>query len=111
MVERVAQGSHIVFRRRQVVAKANKSNRVCNRGAMRVAIVGASGFVGRELSVALVEAHYDVVALSRRAPEIAGATGQSVDVADEASLQNALARCKVAFYLGALTECGELSCS
>jgi uncharacterized protein YbjT (DUF2867 family) len=66
---------------------------------MRVAVVGASGFVGRELSVALVEAHYDVVALSRRAPEIAGATGQSVDVADEASLQNALAGCEVAFYL------------
>jgi len=66
---------------------------------MRVAVVGASGFVGRELSVALVEAQYDVVALSRRAPEIAGATGRSVDVADEVSLQSALAGCEVAFYL------------
>ena len=69
------------------------------RGAMRVAVVGANGFVGRELSVALVEADYDVIALSRRAPEIAGATGRSVDVADEVALQNALAGCEVAFYL------------
>ena len=66
---------------------------------MRVAVVGASGFVGRELSVALVEAHYDVIALSRHAPEIAGATGRSVDVADGVSLQSALAGCEVAFYL------------
>jgi len=66
---------------------------------MRVAVVGASGFVGRELSVALVEAHYDVIALSRRAPEIAGATGRSVDVADGVSLRSALAGCEVAFYL------------
>ena len=61
--------------------------------------MGANGFVGRELSVALVEAQYDVIALSRRAPEIAGAEGRSVDVADEAALQTALAGCEVAFYL------------
>jgi uncharacterized protein YbjT (DUF2867 family) len=66
---------------------------------MRVAVVGANGFVGRELSNALVEAQYDVIALSRRAPEIAGGTGLSVDVADEVSLQSALAGCEVAFYL------------
>jgi uncharacterized protein YbjT (DUF2867 family) len=66
---------------------------------MGVAVVGASGFVGRALSVALVEAQYDVIALSRRAPEIAGVTGRSVDVADGASLQSALAGCEVAFYL------------
>ena len=66
---------------------------------MRVAVVGANGFVGRELSVALVEARYDVIALSRRAPEIAGATGRSVDVADEVSLQSVLTGCEIAFYL------------
>jgi uncharacterized protein YbjT (DUF2867 family) len=66
---------------------------------MRVAVIGANGFVGRELSVALVEARYDVVALSRRAPEIAGAEGRSVDVADGVALQSALAGCEVAFYL------------
>jgi uncharacterized protein YbjT (DUF2867 family) len=66
---------------------------------MRVAVVGANGFVGRELSAAFVEAKYDVIALSRRAPEIAGATGLSVDVADGDALQHALAGCEVAFYL------------
>ena len=72
---------------------------MCNREEMRVAVVGANGFVGRELSAALVEANYDVIALSRRAPEIAGATGLSVDVADGDSLRQALAGCEVAFYL------------
>ena len=62
-------------------------------------MVGASGFVGRELTSALVEAHYDVVALSRRAPEIAGAIGLAVDVADEADVKTALDSCEVAFYL------------
>ncbi|MGO9963891.1 MAG: NAD(P)H-binding protein [Acidimicrobiales bacterium] len=62
-------------------------------------MVGATGFVGRKLSVALVEAGYDVIALSRRAPEIAGAEGRSIDVADEMALQGALAGCETAFYL------------
>jgi uncharacterized protein YbjT (DUF2867 family) len=66
---------------------------------MRIAVVGANGFVGRKLSVALVEAGYDVIALSRRAPEIAGTAGLSVDVADRISLERALAGCEVAFYL------------
>ena len=66
---------------------------------MRIAVVGANGFVGRELTVALVEAQYEVIAISRRAPEIAGAEGHSVDVADEAALTSALAGCEIAFYL------------
>jgi uncharacterized protein YbjT (DUF2867 family) len=66
---------------------------------MRVAVVGANGFVGRALSVALVAARFDVIALSRRAPEIDGATGRSVDVADRAALEAALAGSEVAFYL------------
>src|SRR5665213_4566199 len=68
-------------------------------GGVRVAVVGANGFVGRKLSVALVETDYDVIALSRRAPEIAGATGRAVDVADEAAVTIALDGCEVAFYL------------
>ena len=66
---------------------------------MKVAVVGANGFVGRKLTVALVEADYDVIALSRRVPEIAGATGLAVDVADEAAVKIALDGCEVAFYL------------
>jgi uncharacterized protein YbjT (DUF2867 family) len=62
-------------------------------------VVGANGFIGRELTSALIEAHYDVVALSRRAPEIAGAIGLAVDVADEADVKTALDSCEVAFYL------------
>src|SRR5450755_2524940 len=68
-------------------------------GGVRVAVVGANGFVGRRLTVALVEADYDVIALSRRAPEIAGAAGRAVDVADEAAVKVALRGCEVAFYL------------
>ena len=66
---------------------------------MRVAVVGANGFVGRKLTVALVEADYDVIALSRRVPEIAGAAGRAVDVADEAGVTIALHGCEIAFYL------------
>ena len=62
-------------------------------------MVGATGFVGRNLSVALVEAGHDVIALSRRAPNIAGAEGRSIDVADEMALRGALAGCETAFYL------------
>ena len=62
-------------------------------------MVGATGFVGRKLSVALVEAGYDVIALSRQAPEITGAEGRSIDVADEKALRGALAGCETAFYL------------
>jgi uncharacterized protein YbjT (DUF2867 family) len=66
---------------------------------MRVAVVGANGFVGQKLSIALAEAQYDVIALSRHAPEIPGVSGRSVDVADRSSLESALAGCEVAFYL------------
>jgi uncharacterized protein YbjT (DUF2867 family) len=68
-------------------------------GAVRIAVVGANGFIGRALAVALVEAKHDVIALSRRVPEIAGTDGRSVDVADERALQAALGGCEVAFYL------------
>ena len=68
-------------------------------GVVRIAVVGANGFVGRALAVALVEARHDVIAISRRAPEIAGADCRSVDVANERALQGALDGCEIAFYL------------
>ena len=61
-------------------------------------MVGASGFVGRALSLALAPTH-DVVAISRQAPTIPGTDGRSVDVADAAELKDALAGCQVGYYL------------
>jgi uncharacterized protein YbjT (DUF2867 family) len=67
--------------------------------AVKIAVAGANGFVGRALAVALVEARHDVIALSRRAPKVPGAHGRRVDVADETALRSALAGCEIAFYL------------
>lgn len=68
-------------------------------GMVRIVVVGASGFVGRALSLALAAAHHDVIALARRLPEIPEVEGREVDVADEAALQDSLTGCDVAFYL------------
>lgn len=62
-------------------------------------MVGANGFVGRALVKELVTLGHEVRALSRRAPEIAGAQCRSLDVADEQAVQEALAGCQVAYYL------------
>jgi len=68
-------------------------------GPVRIAVVGASGFVGRALLVALVDAGYDVTALSRHVAEIPGAEGRAVDVADVVALRDSLAGCEIAYYL------------
>jgi uncharacterized protein YbjT (DUF2867 family) len=70
-----------------------------HRGTVRIAVVGASGFVGRALSVALVALGHEVVACSRRRPEIPGAEVRSVDVADGAALLDALSGCSATYYL------------
>ncbi|WP_203230987.1 NAD(P)H-binding protein [Nocardioides caldifontis] len=66
----------------------------------RVLVAGASGFVGRRLCPALVEAGYDVVAMTRRPSSYVG-VGRPVagDVHDPASLPAALEGCDVAYYL------------
>lgn len=66
----------------------------------RVLVAGASGFVGRRLCPALVEAGYEVVAMTRNPERYAGA-GRPVrgDVHDPASLRTALEGCDAAFYL------------
>jgi uncharacterized protein YbjT (DUF2867 family) len=66
---------------------------------MRIAVVGASGFVGRALSVELVGAGHDVIGLSRHRPEIPEVEGHAVDVADGPALLEVLAGCESAFYL------------
>jgi uncharacterized protein YbjT (DUF2867 family) len=70
-----------------------------HRGAVRVAVAGASGFVGRSLSVGLVAEGHDVVALARRRPDLPGVEGHAVDIEDEAALESVLAGCTAAYYL------------
>ena len=67
---------------------------------MRIVVAGSSGFVGRRLCPALVEAGHDVVAMTRR-PERYDGAGRAVgaDVHDAASLEAALAGADVAYYL------------
>ncbi|HYO40280.1 MAG TPA: NAD(P)H-binding protein [Nocardioidaceae bacterium] len=65
-----------------------------------VLVAGASGFVGRRLCAALVEAGYDVRALTRR-PETYLGAGRPVraDVHDAETLGPALHGCSAAYYL------------
>ncbi len=67
---------------------------------MKVLVAGASGFVGRRLCPALVEAGHEVRAMTRR-PEVYRGAGQAVrgDVHDRASLEAALEGCEAAYYL------------
>src|SRR5688572_15902926 len=66
---------------------------------MRIAIAGASGFVGRALVARLVREGHDVVALGRRAPDLPGATSRAVDVSDADAVVDALTGCEGAYYL------------
>jgi len=63
-------------------------------------VAGSTGFVGRELCPALIAAGHEVVAMTRRPDDYRGA-GEPVrgDVADPASLANALRGCEAAYYL------------
>lgn len=68
--------------------------------AQTVLVTGASGFIGSHLSSALVEAGYDVRAMTRHPDSYDGA-GRAVagDVSDLGSLKAALAGVDVAYYL------------
>ncbi len=66
---------------------------------MRIAVIGASGFVGRALSIALTAAAHDVIAIARHPPDVPGAEARTVDVGDEAALGDALSGCDIAYYL------------
>ncbi len=67
---------------------------------MKVAVAGASGFVGRRLCLALEREGHQVRALTRSPDRYTGA-GEAVrgDVHDAASLDAALAGCDAAYYL------------
>ncbi len=67
---------------------------------MKVLVAGASGFVGRRLVPALVQAGHEVRAMTRHPDTYRGA-GEAVagDVHDAESLDAALAGCEAAYYL------------
>ncbi len=68
--------------------------------AVKVLVAGASGFVGRRLCPVLIEAGYDVRAMTRH-PESYEGGGAAVygDVHDPTTLREALAGCQAAYYL------------
>jgi len=67
---------------------------------MIIAIAGASGFVGRALTVQLLESNHDVLAMHRstKAP-VASERTVVVDLGDEIATAHALANVDAAFYL------------
>ena len=67
---------------------------------MKVLVAGASGFVGKRLCPALVEAGHDVLAMTRH-PDSYQGSGSVVygDVLDSTTLQDALTGCQAAYYL------------
>jgi uncharacterized protein YbjT (DUF2867 family) len=66
----------------------------------KVAVFGATGFVGRRLIPQLEEAGHDVVALTRRPGHYEGAgTPRYADLDDPASVATALADVRVAYHL------------
>src|SRR5690606_27138035 len=70
------------------------------RQQTRVLVAGATGFVGRQLLPVLVDAGYDVRAMTRRPDSYDGpGTAVGADVADPESLVDALTDVDVAVYL------------
>lgn len=67
---------------------------------MKVAVVGASGFVGGRLVPVLVERGHDVTALTRRPAEYRGpATPRFADLDDHTSLVEAMSGCQAVYLL------------
>lgn len=65
---------------------------------MRIAVLGASGVIGRALVPHLAERH-DVVAVSRRPEATTDVRTRAADVTDERAVRRALAGVEIAYYL------------
>jgi uncharacterized protein YbjT (DUF2867 family) len=74
---------------------------------VRIAVAGATGFVGRALVARLAADGHDVRALSRRGAPVPGAEAFGVDVGDTASVEAALQGCSAAYYLVHSLEAGD----
>lgn len=69
-------------------------------GPLRILVTGATGFVGRRLTLVLTDAGHDVRAMTRRPDEYDGpGTAVGADVQDRESLAAALEGVDVAYYL------------
>lgn len=67
---------------------------------MRILVTGATGFIGRRLVPALVDAGHDVRAMTRTPADYTGlGTAIGGDVDDPGSLSRALADCEAVDYL------------
>jgi len=65
---------------------------------VRVAVLGATGFIGRALVPALAEEH-EVIAVSRSGGGQAGARSVAADITDAAAVKRALDGAEVVYYL------------
>jgi uncharacterized protein YbjT (DUF2867 family) len=65
---------------------------------VRVAVIGATGVIGRALVPALAE-HHDVVAIARRPVATPGVDWRAADASDEDAMRRALAGTEVAYHL------------
>jgi len=74
---------------------------------VRIAVAGATGFVGRALVARLVSDGHEVIALSRRGVGLPGAEAVAVDVGDRAAVESALAGVDLAYYLVHSLEAGD----
>lgn len=66
---------------------------------MRIAVAGATGFVGRALVPTLLSHGHEVVAIARHESAIGPVRSRAVDIGDESAVRRAMSGCAAAYYL------------